>query len=120
DRRGRGPGTPGARRRGAVRALRVAARRARYAGRRWTSAPRRSPGSGTPPAPAAPAAAVDRALDAAGPVASGAAVVAVVAPHAGHVYSGGVAGHAFAAVRGLAPELVAVVGPMHVPARGAL
>ncbi|OGK99071.1 MAG: AmmeMemoRadiSam system protein B [Candidatus Rokubacteria bacterium RIFCSPHIGHO2_12_FULL_73_22] len=66
------------------------------------------------------AAGVDRALDAAGPVASGAAVVAVVAPHAGHVYSGGVAGHAFAAVRGLAPELVAVVGPMHVPARGAL
>ena len=40
-------------------------------------------------------------------------VVAVMAPHAGHVYSGPVAGHAFAAVRGSAPELVAVVGPMH-------
>jgi MEMO1 family protein len=40
-------------------------------------------------------------------------VVAVMAPHAGHAYSGPVAGHAFAAVRGSAPELVAVVGPMH-------
>ncbi len=41
------------------------------------------------------------------------AVVAVVAPHAGHRYSGAVAGYAFAALRGLAPELVAVVGPLH-------
>ncbi|MBI2526103.1 MAG: AmmeMemoRadiSam system protein B [Candidatus Rokubacteria bacterium] len=41
------------------------------------------------------------------------AVVAVVAPHAGHRYSGPVAGYAFAALRGLAPELVAVVGPLH-------
>ena len=40
-------------------------------------------------------------------------VVAVMAPHAGHAYSGSVAGHAFAAVRGSAAELVAVVGPMH-------
>lgn len=40
-------------------------------------------------------------------------VVAVMAPHAGHAYSGPVAGHAFAAVRGSAPGLVAVVGPMH-------
>lgn len=46
------------------------------------------------------------------------AVVAVVAPHAGHRYSGAVAGRAFAATRGLAPSLVAVVGPMHRPARG--
>lgn len=42
-------------------------------------------------------------------------VVAVVTPHAGHVYSGGVAGYAFAAVSGLAPEIVAVVSPMHQP-----
>lgn len=41
--------------------------------------------------------------------------VAVMAPHAGHRYSGAVAGHAFAAVRGLAPEVVAVVSPMHHP-----
>ena len=40
-------------------------------------------------------------------------VVAVMAPHAGHLYSGPVAGYAFAALRGLAPELVAVVSPMH-------
>jgi AmmeMemoRadiSam system protein B len=40
-------------------------------------------------------------------------VVAVVAPHAGHEYSGPVAGYAFAALRGLAPELVALVGPLH-------
>jgi AmmeMemoRadiSam system protein B len=40
-------------------------------------------------------------------------VVAVIAPHAGHRYSGPVAGHAFAAVRGLEPELVAVISPMH-------
>ncbi|HBH02565.1 MAG TPA: AmmeMemoRadiSam system protein B [Candidatus Rokubacteria bacterium] len=66
------------------------------------------------------AAAVDRNLDAAGQPATDGGVVAVVVPHAGHVYSGGVAGHAFAAVRGLAPDVVAVVGPMHGPARGAL
>jgi AmmeMemoRadiSam system protein B len=42
-------------------------------------------------------------------------VVAVIAPHAGHRYSGPVAGYAFAAVRGLSPELVAVVSPMHQP-----
>ncbi len=40
-------------------------------------------------------------------------VVAVIAPHAGHLYSGPVAGYAFAALRGLAPDLVAVVAPMH-------
>ena len=40
-------------------------------------------------------------------------VVAVVAPHAGHRYSGPVAGYAFAAVRGLRPDLVAVLSPFH-------
>jgi hypothetical protein len=40
-------------------------------------------------------------------------VVAVVAPHAGHRYSGPVAGYAFAAVRGRAPDLVAVLSPFH-------
>jgi MEMO1 family protein len=40
-------------------------------------------------------------------------VRAVVAPHAGHRYSGRTAGHAFAAVRGQRPDLVAVVSPMH-------
>src|SRR5512147_2142686 len=42
-------------------------------------------------------------------------VVAVIAPHAGHIYSGPVAGYAFAALRGLHPELVAVISPMHQP-----
>ncbi len=37
----------------------------------------------------------------------------MIAPHAGHRYSGPVAGHAFAAVRGLSPKLVAVISPMH-------
>jgi MEMO1 family protein len=40
-------------------------------------------------------------------------VVAVMAPHAGHRYSGPVAGYAFAALRGLSPEQVAVISPMH-------
>jgi AmmeMemoRadiSam system protein B len=40
-------------------------------------------------------------------------VIAVVAPHAGHMYSGPVAGYAFGALRGLQPELVAVISPMH-------
>lgn len=42
-------------------------------------------------------------------------VVAVMAPHAGHRYSGPVAGYAFAALRGLSPEVVAVISPMHYP-----
>lgn len=42
-------------------------------------------------------------------------VVAVMAPHAGHRYSGAVAGYAFAALRGLQPEVVAVVSPSHYP-----
>ncbi len=42
-------------------------------------------------------------------------VVAVIAPHAGHQYSGAVAGYAFAALRGRSPDLVAVIGPMHHP-----
>jgi len=47
-------------------------------------------------------------------------LVAVVSPHAGHRYSGAVAGHAFAAIQGLKPELVAVISPMHYPAAPAL
>jgi hypothetical protein len=40
-------------------------------------------------------------------------IIAVIAPHAGYRYSGPVAGHAFAAVRGLSPDIVAVISPMH-------
>lgn len=42
-------------------------------------------------------------------------VLAVLAPHAGHTYSGAVAGYAFAALRGRKPDLVAVIAPMHHP-----
>jgi len=42
-------------------------------------------------------------------------VIAVMAPHAGHRYSGPVAGYAFSALRGLEADLVAVVSPMHQP-----
>ncbi len=42
-------------------------------------------------------------------------VVGVIAPHAGHQYSGPVAGYAFAALRGLNPPLVSIVSPMHRP-----
>jgi len=40
-------------------------------------------------------------------------VVGVMAPHAGHRYSGPVAGYAFATLHGLEPDVVAVVSPMH-------
>ncbi len=52
-------------------------------------------------------------LDAARLPAIDAQVLGVVTPHAGLRYSGGTAGHAFAAVRGAQPELVVVVSPMH-------
>lgn len=42
-------------------------------------------------------------------------VIAVIAPHAGHTYSGAVAGYAFAALRGRTPDLVVIVAPMHHP-----
>jgi MEMO1 family protein len=41
--------------------------------------------------------------------------VAIVAPHAGHLYSGAVAGYAFRAAWRLAADLVVIVGPMHYP-----
>ncbi|HKZ44642.1 MAG TPA: AmmeMemoRadiSam system protein B, partial [Anaerolineales bacterium] len=47
-------------------------------------------------------------------------VVAVMSPHAGHIYSGSVAGYAFAPVRGMSPELVVVIGPMHHPYSGSI
>jgi MEMO1 family protein len=40
-------------------------------------------------------------------------VIGLVAPHAGHRYSGPVAGYAFAAVRDQSPDLVVVMGPYH-------
>jgi AmmeMemoRadiSam system protein B len=40
-------------------------------------------------------------------------VIAVIAPHAGHQYSGPVAGYAFAPLRGRTVDLVAVISPFH-------
>jgi len=59
------------------------------------------------------AASVDGYLEAAALPEIKGEVIAVVAPHAGYIYSGPVAGYAFAALRGLTPELVAVISPMH-------
>ena len=61
------------------------------------------------------AASVDQYLDAATLPKIPGKVLGVVAPHAGHIYSGPVAGYAFAAVRGMKPDIVAVVSPMHQP-----
>jgi MEMO1 family protein len=44
-------------------------------------------------------------------------IVGVMAPHAGLVYSGPVAGYAFAALKGMQPEVVVVISPMHHPYR---
>jgi hypothetical protein len=45
-------------------------------------------------------------------------LVGLIAPHAGHYYSGEVAAHAFRCAEGLRPQVVAVVSPMHVPHPG--
>lgn len=42
-------------------------------------------------------------------------VVAVIAPHAGHRYSGQTAGYAFAPLVGQQRDLVAIVSPVHAP-----
>jgi AmmeMemoRadiSam system protein B len=63
--------------------------------------------------PVALARAVDAYMDRARPPELQGELIAVVAPHAGHLYSGPVAGFAFAPLRGLSPDLVAVVGPYH-------
>jgi len=57
--------------------------------------------------------AVDEYMDRASLPELGGEVLGVLAPHAGHLYSGPVAGHAFAALRGRAPGLVAVLAPFH-------
>src|SRR5919109_3882387 len=45
-------------------------------------------------------------------------VVALLAPHAGHLYSGAVAAHAFRAVQGAPVEVAALVAPSHFHADG--
>jgi MEMO1 family protein len=56
---------------------------------------------------------VDGYLQAASLPAFNGDVIAVMAPHAGLMYSGPVAGYAFAALKGLQPGLVAVISPLH-------
>jgi AmmeMemoRadiSam system protein B len=61
------------------------------------------------------AGAVDRLLDEAGAraPASGAGVVALVAPHAGYAYSGAVAASAFHRIAGMRFDRVVLLGPSH-------
>jgi MEMO1 family protein len=40
-------------------------------------------------------------------------ILALVSPHAGHLYSGPVAGYAFKSIVGLQPELVVILSPYH-------
>lgn len=40
-------------------------------------------------------------------------IIALIVPHAGHRYSGAVAAYAFALLRGLTPDLVAILSPYH-------
>ena len=40
-------------------------------------------------------------------------VMAIIAPHAGHRFSGAVAGHAFSTLKGCLPDVVVVLSPMH-------
>jgi len=59
------------------------------------------------------AADVDGYLAAADPASSLDDLVALVAPHAGLMYSGPVAAYAYRQLRGRAPKLIALVGPSH-------
>lgn len=58
---------------------------------------------------------VDRFIGAAQTTAIDAEIIAVIAPHAGLLFSGPVAGYAFAVLKGLKPDIVAVISPMHYP-----
>ena len=40
-------------------------------------------------------------------------IIGLVSPHAGHIYSGPVAGYCFAALQGLTPDLVIILSPYH-------
>jgi AmmeMemoRadiSam system protein B len=60
---------------------------------------------------------LDQYLDAVRPLAPRGVLWGIVAPHAGLRYSGPVAAWAYTCLRGQRPQLVAVVGPMHSPAR---
>jgi AmmeMemoRadiSam system protein B len=63
---------------------------------------------------------VDAYIDEASPPRLPGEVVALVAPHAGHRYSGAVAGHAFKTVKGKHFDYVVVVSPSHQYYSGAV
>ncbi len=58
---------------------------------------------------------IDGFLAAVHPVEPPGRIVGLMAPHAGLYYSGQVAAHAFALLRGLSPAIVAVLSPSHHP-----
>lgn len=66
-----------------------------------------------PDDPAALAVAVDGYMDAADVEAVEGEIVGIIAPHAGYVYSGGVAGRAYSLLRGRRYDTVVVVAPSH-------
>jgi len=61
---------------------------------------------------------IDRFLEGEPKTEPNAELVGVIVPHAGHRYSGSVAGAAFRLMHGLTPDIVAVVSPMHNLAPG--
>ena len=83
---------------------------------------RPSPIAGTwyPGSPDALADSVDAQLQAAQIPPLQGEVVGIIAPHAGHLYSGSVAAHAFRCLQGLAPEIVTIISPLHQPYPGRL
>ena len=58
---------------------------------------------------------VDAYIRAAGKQELAGEVIGIIVPHAGHRYSGPVAGFAYSVLQGLKPEVVAIVSPMHYP-----
>ena len=47
-------------------------------------------------------------------------ILALITPHAGHIYSGPVAGYAFKSIMGLQPDLVVIISPFHQAHPGAI
>lgn len=75
-------------------------------------------GTWYPGDPAQLARSVDASLDRADVAPIPGRLIGVLAPHAGHRYSGAIAAHAFKPARGLDIDVVALIGPSHYPYRG--
>ena len=56
---------------------------------------------------------VDEYINSADPITIDGEIVAVVAPHAGYIYSGKTAGYAFRALKGMQVETAVVISPLH-------